>query len=326
MDDASIRFTSKFVCDSLAERAVRDINEQQKDAASKFVQIISPIAKEIGKQTKPKRGAVGDIVKRMVRDLSNERAITEINSVDLTPSKLSTNEIHHVRFCIMGGDGDWVEFLGTDATITRRSIRMSASHIDVRIHRHALTRYMQRELKETANLFAEVMPAIKLSPIIGACAAQFSERHIAAPLGKGMLLGRFRIVDAVENPPLMVRMTLDPKIRNKVQDREEIINRETIVEGTRIIVEFMTYVDCDLMSENRSKLHKVLTQYWDHHKDAIDAIFNTVTFDGTILPTRDVGRLQQAVKIMFKETEQILDSRVWHDFVKSVGQDHKDKD
>lgn len=313
---SALQYTSEFVCDRIAERNLKEFRADQFAAAAKFSKLLSPIAAEV--QTgKLKRGSVRMLSERLANQLRNEPAITELTLHQLTPSRLSTHEAAHIRFSAMGSDeAAWAQFITTDIDIQRKSIRLAVSGIDVLIHRHALSRYMQRERCDSRALMNSILPAIKMAGIIAYGQARHPERNIAIPVGGGLLLGRFSVADPHKNPPTTLRAVVG---RNVFGDYETV-SRATPVDGARTMVKFITYADADLLSDNRRDLHRILTEFGQRYDRAINTVFDVFNFDEAYIETDDIDSIKEEIGIMLRGVEDVIGGTEWQQFLDSVRQ------
>ncbi len=306
----SIIFSSSDVCERLAERMLRHMDEQPETAMVRFGTLLRPILNTIY-NSKLKRGSVKAHVQKFVDGLSKEPAVIEADFVDLTPKKLSTQESAQFRFVAMSTteSRQWVSFEAAEAMVTRRTVETSLGTTGVRIHRHALSRYMNRERKPLDELFRSIMDAIVMSPTLATIIVTSRKQHeIAVPLGTGMLFGRIR---TSSNPITHFGAVYDSRAGEPTQ---RVIETTPLVENCKVKVEFLTYVDANALLENREALHRDLSRVYAEYGSVLRMLFEGLTFPNTQMRKRDYPAVVEKLTQCLAELREIVQSPTWAEF------------
>jgi hypothetical protein len=316
-----IPFDSSFACDNIARRTVRNLGlEKAKKAAIRVQSALLPVAKQIINSGKVKRGTIRLLGNRLANTLEKDPSTVWVESIHMTRSRLSTSEHHRVAYVMAMGDSereDWLDFLGCEVFMTRKEAELSTTGLDFRIHRHALSRFMQRERRSAADLVAEMGQALQAATFMGPMAlVSHTSQHLAIPIGDGLLFGRFTGVNSMTSPAYMLRARFEPQ--REPFDWQDV-REDHLVKGARTHVEIMTYVDAASLTPSRTELRDVLRDFRERHANALRWMFHSAYFPNAKLPRQMIANTNKEIREATTEIKAIIRGPEWNRFVGSVG-------
>jgi hypothetical protein len=321
MNNASTApYSSEYVCNNLARRTLRGLGGDTAQAnASMFVErLIMPIGEKLSTSGRMPRGVMAKLCQRAISQLEADSAVVEVEYTNIQSSKLSANERHRLSYIISTGTEDehWLEFVATEAWMSRKEVEVSVTTTDFRIHRHALSRYMQRERKPAESMFGDMMDALYASALLGISTSNIESEHIALPVASGMLFGRALVFDTTKHPPKKMKVVM-----NKYDLTQEEAPRGSLLSDHRVQVEMMTYVSQDALTPARRELHTVLSEFLARHKIALKQLFHACYYERGIVDPEVYARFNEIIAAAITEAREIILGPVWSRYTDSVGYD-----
>lgn len=313
-----IPHTSSFACDDIARESLLKTFGQTstKNAHSKLVNLLLiPLAERVMRSGKIAHGQIRTISNWFIAQLSKEPTIVSA-SVEHRSSKLSSNEKSYVSYVMAVGDGDWLDFVACEIVITRTCIELQSTDIDFRVHRHALSRFIQREIKPPEEIITSVAEAIKFGSLTGNLMLCASKHHeCAIPLGNGLLLGKVVTINSSQQPAEVTRI----RIEKNVPPTETTVARpDHLVKGFRGVLELLTYVGDRQLTKNREKLRDALVGFQNQNKEALDIMFMAHYYENAAIRA-DTNHARNIINQSTNDLERFLQGHLWDSFGKSVG-------
>lgn len=315
----SVAYSSEFVCDNLARRKVRQLSgEFARANAESFTQnLLLPVARKLTTSGRVPRGEVSKMVKRLYQELMTDPSVVDLDHAKLTSSRLSSKDEHRLAYVLASAteDEQWVEFITNEVDISRKRLTVSSTATDFRIHRHAVARYMYREMRDPEVLLKDLSTALAASVLMGHVVASESEsKHVAIPVMDGMLFGRVTVLDAKKKPP--IRMIID--LRSNMVPRRGRQDRE-LLGDEHVMVEILTYVDANSLTPQRQHLHRVIEEMLSHHALGIKMLFDASYYDKTVVDREDAEGIYPAIESALEAGRSLMQTREWKSFAASVG-------
>lgn len=307
-------FTSSNACDRIAGRTVRNLSAGSLKAAEIVKRIMLPFIYELGNSKKTQRGVLQRICRSVVQRLEEEESILKVD-VEQLYSALSTRESYDLRFILTVGSEDeqFIEFVACEAFLTRRNAKVTLTGTDFFVHRHALSRFMQREEKPLTEFFAAAVEPLYCSSVIAPASAFTSSENIALPMGDGMLMGKMTFVDAEEQPMEQIEVVLghDPSFKS--------VNRQpSLIRERRCVVELLTYVSDEAMTYTRAELHDKLAAFSKEHGAACRQLLEGLLFPEKVINIRHARALQEAFVAAYSSARELVNSPEWEFFTQTA--------
>lgn len=315
---SNVAFTSEHVTNNIARRSVAEMESNAQENARMFAQrLLIPIAQRLSSSEKLRRGVLPQMCRKIVSELQADPNVIMVEFDSGDRKKLSANEDYRLAYVMTSASAqssDWVQFTAAEVFLTRRELDVNSTTCDFRIHRHALARFMQRELQPTETLFGKLESALRASVTLGnAVATECDTANIALPIGNALLLGRVRVTDAHKYPAKKMKVRFGKT--TEVSDDD----RPMLFDDARILVEIMTYVDFNSMTPSRERLHEMLTDFVEANQLGIRQVFDATYFEGTSVNTNDIPRLKETMAAAIEGSRAVVTSPEWKNFEASVG-------
>lgn len=311
----NVVYSSENACDNITRRELRALDDiMPRLKASKFTQdLLFPLGKRIASAGRLKRGMLKAAVTKVERQLRSEVGVIDVEVEHYAPSRLSSNEGARMAFVTLMSEGEhWLQFYLTEAVMTRKDVTVRSSEADVLIHRHALSRYMQRERRPFTEMYGEIMDAVRAAPLIAEAAVKVSGNQIAVAMGDGLFLGRLRTLNWAQAPAYIERIKMSAHAADHMlEDRPDM--GET---PSRVVVEIMTYVDHNSLTDAREELRDVLTEFQQRRSFEAKVLFDATYFKAATIPA-DVGQeqVQEMIFQAVEEADKLVECPAWVDFV-----------
>jgi hypothetical protein len=309
----TVSFTSEFVCNNLARKVVLGMEAIAKDNAKDFARgLIIPIAERIT-AGKVKRGALKVMLDRTVATLEAAPNVVAVDYAAATRKKLSANEQHHLTYILANavtGDDDWVCFVCTEMAASRKMLSVNSTNADFRIHRHALARYMNREMKPTDDMFTGIADAVRAGVLLSHAVAENKNHEIAIPLRDGMLFGRIKLVNNAHFPSPKMKFTIDKMGPNFFEDTRRSLHHDRF----RVMVEMMTYVDWNSLSQPRIELHRKISKMIQDHQFGITQCFNVAHYEQGMLEEDQHSEVTPSITAALEAARDLVRTPEWTAF------------
>lgn len=315
----SVAYSSEFVCDNLARRKVRQLSgEFARANAESFTQnLLLPVAKKLTTSGRMARGEVGKMVERLYAQLLADPSVVDAEHTKLTTSRLSSHDEHRLTYVLASAtkDEQWVDFITNEVIVSRKRLTINTSCTDFRIHRHAVARYMYREMRDPEVLLKDLSAAMAAAVVLGHVVSEDREdNHIAIPVMDGMLFGRVTVCDTAKRPP--IKMVLDLQANTKPS--RTVMHRE-MWGDQRVVVEIMTYVDGNSLTPLREHLHREVESVLREHAFGIKTMSDSFYYDKTVVEREDADRIYPAMDDALKATRELVQSKEWAGFAAGAG-------
>lgn len=320
MATAFVPASSEFVCDNIARRTVRSVQGQAQEAQMRnFVEpFMKPIMLRLAKSGRFQRDVLHKLVSQLERKLEADETVFALEASAFRKSKLSSNESYRVTFKVPSSqDEEWMAFTATEVNLTRRTIDVSYTYTDVFIHRHAISRFMQREAKPPEEMYKMLDATINLATVMAWPTAMYerdgkTDMNIAVPLGSGMLFGRLSMSKGGSKRGVF-------KVDAKVGAEHEEVLR---VPGFdyMMAIELMTYVDNNSLTPQREALRDRIIEFQHEHAWGIQLAADSVYFTRLAVPQQLAGQdLQGLIQAARPAVDKLLGTPEWTHFINSVG-------
>lgn len=319
MATAFVPASSEFVCDNIARRTVRSVQSQAQQAQMQnFVEpFMKPIMMRLAKSGRFQRDVLHKLVSQLERKLEADETVFALEASAFRKSKLSSNESYRVTFKVPASqDEEWMAFTATEVNLTRRSIDVGYTYTDVFIHRHAISRFMQREGKPPEEIYKMLDATIDLATVMAWPTAMYerdgkTDLNIAVPLGNGMLFGRLSMSKGGSKRGVF-------KVDSRSADHEEVLR----VPGFdyMMVVELMTYVDNNSLTPHREALRDRILEFQRAHAWGIQLAADSVYFTRLAVPPEIAGQdMQGLIHAARPAMDALLGTPEWTHFINSVG-------
>ena len=308
-------FTSTPVCDRIAGRTVRDLHSAIARSGKIVEKLVLPFAIRLHNSgKKAPRGMLKGMCRQMVKALEADPSIINVE-VETIYSELSIKEAYDIRFVLAVGDEDeqFVEFFAAEVMLTREDATVTMTGTDFRIHKHALSRFMQRERRPLTAFFQAAAQPLACTALIGAATAFTDSENIALPMGNGLLLGKATYFRAEEHPVEAIRMVIGPKPKFDAFDRAP-----SMLSKVRCIIEIFTYVDEGAMTESRSSLHKILQNFWDTHQQSAKEMFGGLVFLEMVTRKSEIANVMDRFTQSYLAARELVSGSVWKHFTNTA--------
>jgi hypothetical protein len=323
MTERFIPYTSAFACDDIARETLRKTYGDSRSlvAATEISnKLLRPLATQIVGAGKVRRGEIRTMATALCRRLENEPTVVSTVAEHRVGSKISSKEESRLSVILAladDDDRDWLDFVSSEVFMQRTSLQITHSVMDFRMHRHALSRFMQRERKPAEGIMANILQSLQMASLFGNLSiALTGTENFATPIGDGMLFGRLSAYSNVRDPAMMSIIRFE---RHKDPMDWDEARPDHLVKGARANVEIMTYVGDKQLTPAREKLRDRMRDYRERHGAALAMMFDSHYYPNAAVPTADVDRLKDAVRAATAEAETILTGREWAQFSHSVG-------
>lgn len=312
--DPTAAFTSEYVCNNLARKAVRELGQQSaRNNASRFNEtLLLPVAKRLITAGRCQRGEIGRMTKNLVTKLKADKCVVSVEHNDFT-KKLSSNEEHRLTYVLAVSEDsdDWLDFVCNEIRLRRKEIDMNVCVADVRIHRHALSRYMQRELRSAERMLEELEETLHMSSLLGAAAASVEGGNIAIPLKNGMLFGRVHVIDELGTRMILHMDKHGPEHSDGL--------RHSITKDARVFVELLTYVDGPSLGPVKERLCERVNEFVRLHKKGAKAMFDASYYTCSVLDADGEAGLFLRIADAINAATDLVQTREWQAWVDNVG-------
>lgn len=319
MATAFVPSSSEFVCDNIARRTVRNAQEQaQRAQMQNFIDpFMKPIMMRLAKSGRFQRDVLHKMVAQLERKLEADETVFALEASAFRKSKLSSNESYRVTFKVPASqDEEWLAFTATELNLTRRSVEVSYAYTDVFIHRHAISRFMQREAKPPEEIYKMLDATINLATVMAWPSAMYerngkNDMNIAVPLGSGMLFGRLSMSKGGSKRGVFT-----------VDSRSAEHDEKLRVPGFdyMMAIELMTYVDNNSLTPQREALRDRILEFQREHTWGIQLAADSVYFTRLAVPKEIAGQdLQGLIQAARPAIDKLLGSPEWTHFINTVG-------
>jgi hypothetical protein len=297
-------YRSEYVCNQLARKTVKSWGDEvaKANAAAFNEKLLLPVAKRLISSGRMPRGELGRMAQQLVRVLKTDKGVVDVE-FDSFAKKLSANEEHRLAYILAVSDGiDWFDFVASEVRMKRKQLTSNVCVADVRMHRHALSRYMQRELKPAEHMLADIAEALHASVLLGTAAATVEGGNIAIPLNDGLLLGH---VSIFEEPGTRMVLTLD---KGGPEQSEE--KRRSITSKLRPYVELLTYVDGHTLGPTKEAVRDMLIAFLAAHRVGAKATFDASYYTCSVV-TEDYDRYMDKISAAINAACDLVKQPEW---------------
>lgn len=311
--DPRAAFTSEYVCNNLARKTVQSVGETsaRQNAARFNENLLLPVAKRLIMSQKMPRGDLGRMAKNLCNKLRQDTAIIDVE-YDSFSKKLSPKEQHRLSYLLaVSEDPNWLDFVATEIRMERRSITTNVCVVDLRIHRHALSRYMQRELRPAETMLGDLAETLHASSMLGVAAAAVEGGNIAIPLKTGLLLGRVSVLS--EEGTRMVLMM------DKDGPRQAELERGSIAKDVRIHVELMTYVDGVSLGPVKQRVYDAVSDFIAQNRTGMKALFDASYYTCSVIGSMKHDDYFDQIGTAINAAVELVQTSDWQNWVNNVG-------
>ncbi len=318
--DPAISFQSEFVCENIARRVVKGYRFQSAAAtAFKINSALAPLSATIATAGKLPKGTLLRTANNLKRKLASEPSLISFDIHRSQYSRLSSQEAQRMTYVLAVSSDeseDWVDFLANEMTMTRTQVEAAASMVDFRIHRHALARFMNRELRPAEDIMTDMQDAMHMGTMIGYAAMKSGVTDAAIPIGNAMLFGRVDAIRNASSPPFQMCMKI-----NRAEGAKEY-SRAADKKGHRPLVKVMTYVDSNSLTSSREALRDVLVAFREQHRDAMRYIFDSFHYTYLAIDTfkgKTLDALHGEMKAAIDAMVEVMRGPEYTRYVETVG-------
>lgn len=307
-------YSSEYACDNITRRELRSMEDiVTRVHATKFSRdLLLPIGQRLTVSGRLKRGMLKPMVERVEQTLRTEPGIIDVEVDLMTHSKLSSNEEYRFAFVAGMNDGEhWLDFMLNEARLSRKELVVKTTKSDLRIHRHAISRYMQRNRRPAKEMYAEVMEAIRAASLMGEMAGGIPGGQIALAIGDGLLLGRVHRYLWAECPAAVETLTINVKSA----DHEMLVRPDELESPHRYVVEMMTYVDHNSLVASREALRDRLREFQDRYAFEIKVLFEATYFNEANVPPDMIDSANERLLTMARAAKALVNGPEWQQFV-----------
>lgn len=306
-------YSSEYACDNITRRELRGLDGiVTRVNASKFSHnLLLPIGQRITSSGRVQRGVLKQVVERLEHTLRTEEGIIDVEVDVMTHSRMSANESYRFAFVAGFNDGEhWLEFLLNEARITRKELTVHTTKADFRIHRHAISRYMQREQRPVREMYPQLAEALRASTLMAEAATLVDGSQIALVIGDGLLLGRVKRYNWSDAPGRIERLHISPK---KVE--HDVVSRPDEEAGDyRLVVEMMTYVDHNSLVSSREALRDQVREFQIKRALELKMLFDATYFFSATVPIEMADCAEQRLHDATNEAGALVKGEVWQHF------------
>jgi hypothetical protein len=282
-----------------------------------------PLVNRITASGKIPHGKIRQLVNGLERSLKNETTVVDVAVEHRAHSRLSTREESRIAYVLAVGDEDrrdWLDFMTAEMHLTRTKIDLSHTMLDFRIHRHALSRFIQRERKLAENMMVEMREALHLASLLGNFVASYrDDGHIAIPIGNGnMMFGRVSTIvhDSPKDQAPVFRTSFS---RDGEPEHGMVVRPEHLMSGGRAQVEIMTYVGDKQLTPNREKLRDRLCDFRERNKRSLAFLFDAHYHEHAAVRSDIVKEIRAEIASIRVEAERLVKGHEWDRYARSVG-------
>ena len=313
----SFVYSSEYACDNITRRELRGLDGiVTRVHASKFSRdLLLPLGQRISTSGRIQRGVLKNVVERVEHTLRTEEGIIDVEVDSMTTSRMSANESYRFAFVAGLNSGEhWLEFMLNEARLTRKELAVHTTKADFRIHRHAISRYMQREQRPVREMYPQLTEALRASTLMAEAAAMDPRGHIALVIGDGLLLGRVRRYRWSDAPTQIERFVVRPK----AVDHELVARPDEELNDYRLIVEMMTYIDHNSMVDSREALRDELRAFQDRRALELKMLFDATYFFSATVPADMANHVEQRLLDATTEAAALVEGDVWQHFAETA--------
>jgi hypothetical protein len=306
----TVAFTSEFVCENLARKVVLGLEAMADDNARTFAHgLIIPIAQRLS-SGKMARGALKAMLSRTHALLESAPNVVSVTFGEATRKKLSSSEQYHLTYVLASTvTDDWVGFISTEMSVSRKSMMVCSTNTDFRIHRHALARYMNRAMRPTDDMLGGIEDAMRAATLLGHAVTETETGNIAIPMQDGMLFGRVKLINNATSPSYRTRFAFK---NHQPEMTEEA--RDTLHDRYRVVVEIMTYVDWNSLSMPRIDLHKAISKVMSEHQFGMRQCFNLAYHEQAMMEQEEMDGVFPAITAALEASRALVKSAEWQQY------------
>jgi hypothetical protein len=315
MDIDPIVFSSKHACDRVAERTVREFGMERTNVLHTILLQFMPAFKQIITKHKMVRGDLKMLTRKYREVMAANPAVINME-IDTINGPLSTKESYDARAIFMQADDNdqFLDLMGSQAFLTRKDIVIDVASADFKVHRHVLSRYMQRERKGPDQFMTDLMKAVHVSYVlVAALARSRSDFNIALPINDALLLGEYKLHRGYGEK---VQLSVSPF----GGEAPHAVPREqpSLIKNCHAPVRMMTYVDGDSMLSSREELHGMLTEFYQKYEFMLRNSFDACVHSMKIATPEMVEAYVSIRSEANDAAMKLVNSRVWDYYARSV--------
>lgn len=321
-------FSSETACEAVARRLIRRIGEGNQNVVQTVFDTMSPWVNELGSRKKIARSRVRPLVMRLLDKMRSTLTVLSLAHDHFTPGMLHSDDVHRIRMVFLFLEGEaMLRVAALEALATRKNFLMSIRDLNVAVMAHALVRFMMRERKPPADFLQGMLPALGAAFPIAVEAHRHrsnpstanGDRHLAAALGSGLLLGKVTALEPERDILFKSSITSDD-IRNGFVTGSQR-GRASNMPAVEMIIQ--TYVDEKNLTPQREALRDLLVAHANSHQEGIARLQNDNLFPMPLdMPSYERElETDLLVKRTMAAASDIVSSPEWTYFCQTVRED-----